>query len=448
MVEAKEGLQVFNGEGFSNIKSGEFFADDTIYSLFPFTDDGKEILIIFRSKGLFIYDGQSFKAFKTEFDEFINQNRLYFPNAKLPDGTFVVGAISSGAIIFNKEGKLLQKIDTKSGLPDNGVLFIQYINNKLWFALQNGISMIDLPSPIRYFNQSSGLNGSVSDLKVFNNDLYAATTWGLFKLNLTSSVKDENSFARLKNVSHEGWSIINYNNSIIAATTNAVGLIVGDEFKPINSGWRRCYYLYHSKHFPNRIYVGLENGVGVLEEVNGNWKDLGQIPGINTAVRNIEEDKFGNLWLETPYSAVYRISNLSANSISQPQIINFKNESILGSGEVKVFKINDEIVFTTENKILLFNEQKKLFEEEKGNGLNDYIKGSQVIHILEDKTKNLWISSIKNSSELSITFASVDSQGKYKFLDLSFLKSIIDFSNSNAVTSKFKDETSGLVWFC
>lgn len=448
VVDAKEGLQKFNGEGFTNVKGGEIFADDNIYSMLPYSDDGNEILIVSRSKGLFLFDGQSFKPFKTDFEDFIKSNRFYFPGVKLQDNSFSIGTISGGLVLFNREGKLLRIIDMNSGLLDNGVLYVSHYQNKLWLALQNGISMIDLPSPIGFFNQSLGLQGSVSNVRVFNNTLYAATTSGIYQLNLSDNSTGRNQFKKIKNISQESWWITDYKNSVIAANTDNVGIISNNNYNPIKSNWKGCYYLYHSKYFPNRIYVGLENGLAFIEEVNGILLAGEKISGINTAVRNIVEDKKGNLWLGTPYSGVYRISNLSKEMNSELNIIHFKNEGILDLGEVKVFSINDEPLFTTENKILSYNEDKKLFEEESRLGLNNYFKNSQIIYLLEDKNRNLWISSIKNSSELSVTFCEMNSDGKYEFKELSFLKSVIDFSNSNAVFTIFKDEASGIVWFC
>ena len=429
VVDAKEGLQIFTEDIFSNLIGGKIFADDNIYSMLPFSDDAKEILITTRSKGLFIYDGITFRPFKNDFEDFISVNRFYFPGTKLPDNTFVLGTISNGIIVFNRDGKLLRKINTNSGLIDNGVLYIKHAQNKLWLALQNGIAMIDLPSPVGYFNQSSGLQGSVNAINVLNNKVYAATTSGFYRLNLSNLNSDNYLFTKIRNVAQEGWWLVSYKNYIIAASTDKVGIIDENEFKPITTSWRGCYYLYHSKYYPNRIYVGLETGIALIEEVNGRWIDRGKISGINTAVRNIEEDKYGNLWLGTPFSGVYKISSLSAKQINNPEIIHFKNENILGNGEVKVFSINNELLFTTKEKILQYNEKKKIFEEEKKFGLNEYFTNSEIIYLIEDSKHNLWISTLKNSNELSITLCTQQQNGKYNFIELSFLKSCLLYTS-------------------
>lgn len=54
--------------------------------------------------------------------------------------------------------------------------------------------------------------------------------------------------------------------------------------------------------------------------------------------------------------------------------------------------------------------------------------------------------SCKNSSELLI--ATTSAADRYEWKNLSFLKSVIDFSNSNAVFTIYKDELTGIVWFC
>ncbi|MBK7499782.1 MAG: hypothetical protein IPI19_11945 [Ignavibacteriales bacterium] len=54
--------------------------------------------------------------------------------------------------------------------------------------------------------------------------------------------------------------------------------------------------------FPSRIYVALETGGAAASEINGKWIGRGKITGVNTAIRNIAEDKYGNLWLGSSYA--------------------------------------------------------------------------------------------------------------------------------------------------
>ena len=447
VLELAKGLLKFDGEKFNLISGSELFISNTIYSMLPFNDDGSEILIATRSIGLFVYDGNKFRQFKTDADPFIKTNNLYLPGTKLTDGTFALNTYDAGVVIIDSAGSVVRKINMETGIPDDGVLFTLQSKGKLWLALQNGISSIDIPSAVSYLNQNSGLKGSVSDVKIINNKIYAATTAGVFRLDINDSGSANPVFEEISNINNEAWWIINFNNSVIAAITNGILVLGEKKHIKLNSKWRSSYFIYRSTRFPNRLYVGLENGLAVLDKKNNVWIDRGKIEGINTAIRNIAEDNDGNLWLGTTYNGVYKLSDLADDLSTQPSVKHYLEGYFKPGEEVKLFKIKSSLLFTTKTKVLVFDESKQSFEPEENVGFNSHLKGAETLYILEDQSGGLWVSAIKPNSELTIASASL-TNGKYEWKELSFLKSVIDFSNSNAVFTIFKDETTGVVWFC
>ncbi|MDY0084182.1 MAG: hypothetical protein RBR74_13440, partial [Ignavibacteriaceae bacterium] len=217
ILESAKGILKFDGEKFNLIPGSELFKTNTIYSMLPYNEDGSQILIAARSIGLFIYDGIRFKSFKTDADSFIKTNNLYLPGTKLSDGTFVLSTSDAGVIILDRDGNVIRKINLSTGILDDGVLYTLHTKNKLWLALQNGISSIDLPSGISFLGQSSGLKGAVSDVKIINNIIYAATTAGIFKMDLNKQSLSNPVFEEIKNINNEAWCIINYKGKVIAA---------------------------------------------------------------------------------------------------------------------------------------------------------------------------------------------------------------------------------------
>ncbi len=447
VLETAKGLLRFDGVTFHFVQGSEIFREHSVFSILPYDHSGRELLLATRSKGLFIYDGTEFRPFKTDADVFLKSSNLYLPGIRLPDGTFVLNTIDAGVVIIDRAGSIVRKINMETGIPDNGVLYTLHTKGKLWLALQNGISSIDVPSAVSSLNQSSGLRGSVSDVKIINNKIYAASTSGIFKLDLNDPGSANPVFEKINDINNEAWWIINFNNSVIAAITNGVWELGEKKHIKLNSKWRGSYFIYQSIRFPNRLYVGLENGLAVLDRINNSWIDRGKIEGINTAIRNIAEDNDGNLWLGTTYNGVYKLSDLTNDLSFQPSIKHYLEGYFKPGEEVKLFKIKSSLLFTTKTKVLVFDELKHSFEEEKYVGFNSHLKGAETLFILEDKSGVLWVSAIKPNSELTIASASL-TNGKYEWKELSFLKSVIDFSNSNAVFTIFMDETTGIVWFC
>lgn len=447
ILESSTGLLKFDGKEFHELKGSKgLFEENNIYSMLPYGSSDEKILIASRKKGFYVFDGINFTPFKTEADDYVLEKNIFLPGAKLPDGTYAFNTSDGGIILINSEGSVIRKFDMSNGILDDGVLFLFHSDGKLWVAMQNGISAIEIPSDVAYLNQSAGLKGAVSSVKVINNVLFAATTAGVFKLDFNKISNLSLQFEKLREIADEAWWIIDYKKSIIFATTQGIHLLNNNSYKKVNTGWRGCYYIYQSKVFKNRLYVGLETGLAVLEDVNGNWIDRGKIEGINTAVRNIEEDEKGNLWLGTSYSGVFRVSEISDNLDGKQQIVHFNDSFIKKDEEVKLFPTRSGLLFSTKTKVLQFDYASNSFIPESSIGFNEHFSDSEISYILEDSSGNFWVSAITPSSELSIAIA-INNGSKYEWREVSSLKNVIDYSNSNAVFSIFKDERSGIVWF-
>jgi signal transduction histidine kinase/DNA-binding response OmpR family regulator/ligand-binding sensor domain-containing protein len=445
ILEASVGLLKYSDSSFIKIQGSKFLSETNVYSMLPYDENGQKILIAEKTAEMFLFDGRNFQPFRTEAHDFLVQKKFFSPGAKLPDGSFVFNTSEGGIIIINHEGKLLRKVDVSDGLADDGVLFVYYSNGKLWLALQNGISLIDMPSPISIYNQSLGLKGTVSDIKIINNILYAATTWGIYYKNLKTDINRTDTFNKITDL-REGWSMIRYDHSIIIAVTNGVYFIKEKSTERLNSLWKDSYFVYQSKYFKDRVYVGLQSGLAVLDKINGKWTDRGKIRGINTAVRQIAEDNYNNLWLGTPYAGVYKVSNLTQDLESDPVIDHISGDYVKRDEEVKIFPVNDKLFFTAGSKILVYNYIKKTFEPEKNYGLNAHLLGAQISYLLQDSSGTIWVAAVQKSSYLKLAAVTYN-DNKYLWHDLSFLENAIDFSNPNAVFTIYRDENMATTWF-
>lgn len=445
VLDADQGLLLFNGKDFERIKGSEIFLDNTIYSMLPYNDGRNEILIATKKGKLFLYNGKAFLPFQNDVEDYLIKNNLYIPGTKLSDGSFAFNTSRAGIIIINKHGKVVRKIDMATGIPDDGVLYSFYSDNKLWLALQNGISVIDLPTPITYFNQNAGLKGSISDLKIIKNNLYAASTAGIFELQ-SNNQTIKPSFKEISNIAQEGWQVLEIDNKIFTILTDGIYEITGNGFSKINSSLKGFYTIYKSKYNPYRIFCGLENGTAIFDYSSKHWTEIGKVEGITSAVRNIAEDGKGNLWLGTPYSGVFKFSNLNEKNLLKPDIKQFLIKDLMPDNEVKIFETDITLLFCTKSSVLVYDEIKNDLIPESRLGLNKQLGRAEILSLLQDKNKNIWISVVKANKQLAILYG-VKTGEKYEWKELSFLKSVIDFSNANAVFSIFKDEKTGIVWF-
>lgn len=90
-----------------------------------------------------------------------------------------------GGIIFINPftGRTEQIIDYNAGLPDNEVFALMCDNDKnIWAAHDYGFTRISPFLPFRSFSHYHGLQGNLLCARTFENQVYAGTSLGLFKL--------------------------------------------------------------------------------------------------------------------------------------------------------------------------------------------------------------------------------------------------------------------------
>lgn len=95
-----------------------------------------------------------------------------------------LGTLRGGIIFINPfTGKTDQIIDYNAGLPDNEVFALMCDKNKnVWAAHDYGFTRISPFLPFRSFSHYDGLQGNILCAKAFNDQVYAGTSLGLFKL--------------------------------------------------------------------------------------------------------------------------------------------------------------------------------------------------------------------------------------------------------------------------
>ncbi len=443
--ETIDGLLKYHDGEFKKVQKDETIFDATIFSMLPY--DNNFILIGVRSKGLFLYSENEIIPFKTEADEYLKKKELYLPGVKLPDGTFAFNTTQGGLVIIYKDGKVAKIIDTNSGILDDGVLYSYYTNGKLWLALQNGISVIDLPSPVGFFNSSSGIKGAVSEVKVVNNTLLAATTAGVFKLNLINNFDTPNQFVQLPDANQEAWEFTKFNDQIFVVLTDGIYTVKENNVEKLNTNLNDCYSIFPSQKVSNRLYAGTATGLAVLDFINNKWVNTGKIKNLNVTIKSIHEDKLGNIWLGTSYNGLYKVTNKNSDVNSEYSVEHYSAETDNSNNEYQIFGVSGNPWFISKNGVEIFNPGTKTLVLENKTGINNHFKNGVINFLFEDKDKMLWISGINKNSQLILSKGARNTDGSYSWKDLSFLRSVIDFSNKNAVTSITKDERMGIVWF-
>jgi len=418
-----KGLMIFQNKSLTPVDKGDIFSGAiVIKALLPFPDG--PILVTTGTQGLYLIEKNGVTDFKAEVDTYFEKNTINTA-VILKDGTYAFGTSRNGIVVMNSDGTIKQIIDKKAQLQDNYIrsLFADE-NNILWVALNNGISMIELPSPLSYFDDKAGLNGGVLAILRSQGHLFTGTYQGLFAYD-----EKESGFVSYPGIITACWSMIPYGKDIMAATSQGVFLVSGHQIRLIKEGF--SLFLLHSGLDPETIYVGELDGLITLTRKGGAWISK-KIQGPSGEINDMMIDFSNRLWGSTVSKEIFRYSPVTGSvdifgeSSGLPEI----------TGNV-INKVDDKVSVATRKGIYLFDDNTQKFYPVRliiGDTSSD---NEWFTTMCEDHSGSLWVT---YGDETHITLMQIRGSG-YITNQAPFLPI------ANYVIRTIYPEENGTVWF-
>ncbi|MBL4623604.1 MAG: hypothetical protein JKY42_00410 [Flavobacteriales bacterium] len=134
------------------------------------------------------FDGNTFTQLSLECEEYLSESEIS-GGVSLSGGRLAISTSIGGCVIVDLvSGKTLNIINYQTGLADDEVFAMTTDRNGgLWLAHEFGLSRANLHFPVKDYSTYPGLEGNLLSLYIDNNDLYVATSEGVFYLD---DVKD------------------------------------------------------------------------------------------------------------------------------------------------------------------------------------------------------------------------------------------------------------------
>ncbi|WP_373495066.1 hypothetical protein, partial [Aquiflexum sp.] len=229
VMEWGTGLTVLNeNHTLGLVPGGGQFANESIYSILPFPGKPGTLLVTTRNMGLFTFDGQKFEPFYTEADDFLKENLIFFHGTILSDETILLGTTLGGAVIIDRTGKILGHYDKQAGISNNFIGYtFQDRSGMVWLATNNGISILDHLSPLRFFDGRNQILNDVYDIIRSDSYLYLTSLTEVYRLEAGSR-----NFQKFKNLDLS-WQFITVAGENLVISSDGVYAIAGDDLKPI-----------------------------------------------------------------------------------------------------------------------------------------------------------------------------------------------------------------------
>lgn len=390
--DKERGLFEFRRDAWVPLKGNSLLKNEILTGqMSPATDT---IKLVSLKGNLFALVGDSLRSLPGAPKGFLKSD--VYAAMPISDQATVLGTTAEGCVVVNQQGQVIQRLARSEGLQNNNVLCV-YLdrNGNIWTGLNLGISCIAYSAAVKYINpnKDNGVAGFSS--RIFNQYLYIASSDGAYRVSLKaqpdlSFVKGD--FEPIRNSSGQAWRLDEVNQQLLMGHNTGTYLIRDNEARMISpdASW---LFLPMSKVAPSpEILAGTYTGLKLLEDQQGNFRDLGNLKGTYESLRFLAMDNDGRIWASHPYRGIYLLT-LAPDRKSYAARLFTDKEGLPSTLGNHVFRINNRVIFATEKGPYEFDPAQQRFIP------SPYLYGllgqTPLRYLQEDEEGNIWFCSGK-----------------------------------------------------
>jgi ligand-binding sensor domain-containing protein/DNA-binding CsgD family transcriptional regulator len=293
-----------------------------------------------------------------------------------------------GCHIIDKKGNLVRSFTKKEGLQNNNILDIFMDREKnLWLGLENGIDFIAYNNAIKHIYPDYLNEGSGYSARIHENHLYIGTSSGLYSVPLQKE-KDlsllKGKFTPVENTSGQVWNLSEVNGKLLLGHHEGAFVIKQQTAIPIDRSSGFWNFQPLSNVMPASVMVtGTYQGVNFYQYSDQRFTSKNLFAHFESSRFIVPDNE--NVWVGHPYKGIYKV-RLENN---QPLIKKYtQREGILSENGNYIFRINNQIILTTENGIFEYHATEDVFKPSEY--YNKIFGRHKVRYLKEDAQGNLW----------------------------------------------------------
>jgi serine phosphatase RsbU (regulator of sigma subunit) len=318
---------------------------------------------------------------------------------RLQDGGMALGSLGNGVLVFDKNHQFIRAVNQKDNGFGNDVVYTITTDRDgaVWIGGANGVGRIDLAAEISFWNEGSGLKGTVYCIErhPVTGFLHVFTSSGAFYFEGTQ-IKEITELS-----TQQCWHAINFTNPddpsdkrMLASYGNIAEIKDGKATDVLDGGISAVFKMYKDPTNPYKVWIGYGDALGSMRFEKGKWVNEGRIEGIDDDCRSMSLDKqTGDLWVGTFRKGVLRLIKKEAGGYEVKRY-NAATGGVLSDKNVIIAEVADQRVFCTDKGLCVYNPATDKFEPWKELG-EDYANGNRdVFSMQEDAQGNLWLSGL------------------------------------------------------
>nr|WP_295924467.1 response regulator [uncultured Dyadobacter sp.] len=402
---SEKGLLKKEKDALKLVEGGEAFKGIGLTGLLPY--DGEKLLAVGLDKEFFIYDGSKLGPFMKDGQRVKIRDAVYH-GLQLRNGDYALATTGSGFYLMDHDGKIRSNICRKEGLSSDAVYSVfEDAEGDVWLATDNGISRLEINSPLRVLNENHGLDENPMDIEVFNDKLFTTNSKGLFELNnLPSQGVLKPYFKKIEGIDNLTMHCQTYGNELVVSNYDGVFLL-DQNGRRSQIAKENVVRVEESRpsQMPHHLLAGLEgNGLTELLFKNGKWVQGARHDDMKFYSESFARAADGTIFINSRRNGIYEIAWQSTDQASQHtlsdafKLIHHGPENGLSSNKIRwLERVGNTVFASTDEAMHRFNAFKRVFEVDTllTAGVSPY-KGGWINEIVAGRDGTMWFTLYHN----------------------------------------------------
>ncbi|APG60253.1 helix-turn-helix and ligand-binding sensor domain-containing protein [Christiangramia salexigens] len=349
VIAADKGLSYLDENGKNQIltNTSDLVNDNDITHLETYNDT----LYIGTRNQLFIYSNEKLKVFP---DAGLNDMlaRYDLNHISVSGNDVIIGTIKSGIIHYKIRNAEFTMYNRASGLQNNTILGMDFKRDKLWLALDRGIDVIDLNSPIKFYTDTTGELGAVYDMVVHDGKYYLASNTGIYEF-------DANKLKQINRSEGHTWNLELVDGVLYANHNNGLFKIVNGAFIPVDTR-TGSFSMTQKDSNTNEFFISNYTGISLFDSETGAVQELNPL---NFPIKKVVLESPERLLAAHPYEGIYFIdlkTDLAKSEVTKVPPLDGKSNV-----NPQIYEINKQIILFLDSKWYKYNPFIERFEEFK-----------------------------------------------------------------------------------
>jgi len=379
-----------------NIDFSNVLINTEVKTILPFGDGS--FLIGTSSDGLYLYDGKTIVPWNAPANPQLKEYQIN--NGIVFGDKMVFGTIVKGIFILDKEGNIINHLNSENDLQNNTVLSLYNDNNQsIWVGLDNGIDNISFNNPVDIYPDRNEVLGTVYTAFLKENTLYIGTNRGIFTY---LKEGDQFTYQEFLQISQgQVWQLKEIDGTLFCGHTNGTFIIEKNALKKISSvsgGYMIQKILHAGKEY---LIQSTYTSLVIYKRTNNGWEYSHQVQGFLEPARFIEADHLGNIWIGHSVKGLYRLRlSESLDKVTEQQAFTEK-DGLPSNSNFRVFKIANRVVFSNGEMLYTWDDIKhKIIPYNDINTKLDGFQSATSISSIDEK--NYWFTTKSEAALFSM----------------------------------------------